>query len=466
MMKMTLWLTVLISAFVWSAGKAEADFREDFAALLAEGRTREAVDLASKADAGGDAPDIRFALGTAQFLLAIERFGNGLYSFGLGNAAYTGTWVSLADLPFLRVPVPPKPDAEQVTYEGLRALLRQFGEDLAVADATLATIGPEPFDFRVDLGAVALDLDGNGSIEEQERLTALFGAIARVPVQLDAFDFDQSDAPWLRGYTHLVRAMTEFLLAHDWHQAFEETMHFVFPSSELPSSELKTSASAAIAFLQEHQPPPYYYQVTNWNDPNRLSFDNWKQQTPEGRRWAEWDKAYGQQYRRAETYVEFGGIADLIAFIHRFDWPVVEPGRMAASRLHLLQMIDLSRENWRRIQAETDDKQEWLPSPTQTSRFERLRVTEKIVNGWLGFLDAAEDVLEGRKLIAHWRFIGKGVNVRRMFEEPRTFDPVMIAQGAGVIPYLEEGESVSGETAETMLEVFDRGFMAYFLWFN
>jgi hypothetical protein len=77
-----------------------------------------------------------------------------------------------------------------------------------------------------------------------------------------------------------------------------------------------------------------------------------------------------------------------------------------------------------------------------------------------------EDVLEGRKLIAHWRFTDKGINVRRMFEDPRTFDPVMIAQGAAVIPYLEEGERVSGQTALTLLDVFERGFFAYFVWFN
>ena len=95
-----------------------------------------------------------------------------------------------------------------------------------------------------------------------------------------------------------------------------------------------------------------------------------------------------------------------------------------------------------------------------------MRVNQQVVEGWPGFLETAEDVLEGRKLIAHWRFLDKGVIVRLMFENPGTFDPVMIAQGAAVIPYLEEGEMVSAQTAETMFDIFERGFFAYFVWFN
>ena len=57
-------------------------------------------------------------------------------------------------------------------------------------------------------------------------------------------------------------------------------------------------------------------------------------------------------------------------------------------------MIRLSRENWALIRAETDANREWVPSPSQTSLFPDLPVSEDIVAGWTEFLDQAEGVLE------------------------------------------------------------------------
>ncbi|AXI43441.1 hypothetical protein [Sulfitobacter sp. SK011] len=460
---------IFVMAFFFGAPAASGT-EEEFGDLLEVGRTHDALALAETWVRVEDSQKAKFALGTAQFLYAIERLGNGLHAFGLGNAVSTGMWMDLADLPFLRVPVPPNPDPQPVTYEGLRDVLQRFGDDLSLADMTLAGIGTEEFDYALDIGALSLDLDGDGQVGPEENLVNLFSAVSqmRPPARGLKFDFDQSDAPWLRGYTHLLRAMTEFLLAHDWRQTFDETFHFLFPDSKLKSSEIRSSAADAMIFLEQHAPPIGYWEATrsyDWNDPNKPSRESWAS-TPKGREWAKWNREYGSEYRRAENFLEYGGIADIIAFIHRFDWPIVDEGRMANSRIHLLTMIDLSRENWRRILQESDDKYEWLPSPKQTPRFPRMRVNQQVVEGWHGFLDTAEDVLEGRKLIAHWRFLDKGVNVRRMFEDPGTFDPVMIAQGATVIPYLEEGEMVSAQTAETMIDIFERGFFAYFVWFN
>jgi hypothetical protein len=176
--------------------------------------------------------------------------------------------------------------------------------------------------------------------------------------------------------------------------------------------------------------------------------------------------AHYNQYRELEEKNELAQIADLIAFIHLFNWPVIEPERMPEVRKHLLEMIRLSRESWRRIQAETDDDREWIPGPSQRSALVRLRTTEERVAGWHTFLDEFEAILDGRRLIKHWRFVTRGVNLRRMFEEPRTFDPVMIAQGSAVLPYLEKGDLVSANTTRTLLDVFEGDFFAYFVWFN
>ena len=44
---------------------------------------------------------------------------------------------------------------------------------------------------------------------------------------------------------------------------------------------------------------------------------------------------------------------------------LVEPNRMRSVGAHLQAMARLSRENWRRIMAETDSRAEWIPSPRQ-----------------------------------------------------------------------------------------------------
>jgi hypothetical protein len=53
-----------------------------------------------------------------------------------------------------------------------------------------------------------------------------------------------------------------------------------------------------------------------------------------------------------------------------------------------------------------------------------------------------------------------------MFDEPRNFDPWLIAQGSAILPYLEDGETVSPETAITILMLTEGGLLGYFLWFN
>lgn len=383
----------------------------------------------------------RFALGAAQFLGAVEALGQGLHRHGLRTEYDTG----LGILPFLRLPVPPNPDPEPVTYAGLRDLLTAFVAALTEAEATLAGVGDGPFDLTLDLSALRLDLDGDGIATEAERLMPIFllvsGAADRVggiPV-----DFDQSDAPWLQGYCHILMALAEFLLAHDWNVAFDQTFHTVFPEGDFPNAAMTEEAKAARAALAalagpDGDPPSY-------------------QSAPEA----------AQTYYRIQSRRQWAGYADLLAFVHLFRWPVVEPERMESVRLHFVDMVRLSRENWRRIRQETDTGREWVPAPDrQESVFPRIRVTEQTVAGWELFLTEFEAVLEGRKLIPHWRFAEMGVDLRAMFEAPRTFDPVMIGTGPGVIPYLKQGELVSEGTVNEVLGLMGGGFFAYFPWFN
>jgi hypothetical protein len=128
-------------------------------------------------------------------------------------------------------------------------------------------------------------------------------------------------------------------------------------------------------------------------------------------------------------------------------------------------MVQLSREYWRRINAETDDRNEWIPNPRQSGVLARMQVTEDRVAGWHRFLDEFQALLEGKKLIPHWRF-DQGVNLRRIFLEPTTFDIVFLFQGTAALPYLEDGDLTTEQTWDQITRVFGGDFFRYFIWFN
>ena len=158
--------------------------------------------------------------------------------------------------------------------------------------------------------------------------------------------------------------------------------------------------------------------------------------------------------------------------------PIKEPARMESARQHLLEMIRTSRESWALIQAETDDDHEWLPNPKQKGVL-RIPVTRELIDGWHAVLTEMEEILEGRKLIPFWRdyatlFGGnqeipagtRGINLKRVFTEPRDFDLILLIQGSGVLPYLERGPLSTPETWSNLGRVFRGQFFGFAAWFN
>ena len=62
------------------------------------------------------------------------------------------------------------------------------------------------------------------------------------------------------------------------------------------------------------------------------------------------------------------------------------------------------------------------PAPGQTGMLGGgIDIDDTVLQGWNAFLDELGAILKGEKLVAHWRF-RQGINLRRMFLEPRTFD--------------------------------------------
>ena len=407
-------LATLFSAVLAAVAVAETGTTQLMREYLRGGQLEELrKDLADRLVQAPADDELRFGLGATQFLIAIEHMSQFMYRHGLEQPRGLQGAV-----PFLRFPLPLNPAPEPLTYDKMRGFLMASLSDLAAAQVTLAGMGSGDVKLPVAIGLVRLDLDGDGTASEAETLWRVFdstlggGNLTAQDAESFVIVFDRGDAAWLRGYTHLLSALLEFPLAHDWQLGFDASFHMFFPRAGLPNAILDVTPSNL------------------FGDPSAASF------------------------------------ADLIAFIHLMHWPVTEPKRMAAVLGHLESVVALSRESWKFILAETDDAAEWIPNPRQTSGvLPGMTVTQETVDGWMLFLGEFEALLAGRKLIPHWR-LAKGINLRRVFTEPRTFDPVLWMQGSAALPYLEDGELTSNETWFRIMGLLQGNFLGYAIWFN
>jgi hypothetical protein len=406
-----LWMT-------WSLPAGAAADPPVIERFLIEGKLAEGEKaLAEGLEARPDDSQARFSLGTVRFLRAVERMIQSFHRHGLRTSLLGNA------IPFARLPIPDNLDPAPITYPDLRAILERWTVDLAAAEATLARVNDDHVKLPLHFGEIRLDLDGDGDgkADPEETLWKLYVQLNRAAAnQVTAeasrdflITFDRGDVAWLRGYCHLLMAFGDVYLAHDGKELFDHTAPLFFPRAE-----------TSFPFLRRIPGRP----------------------------------ARG---------FEFDDIADAVAMVHLVRLPVNDPKRMRSVLEHLEAMLDLSRESWKFILAETDDDHEWVPNPKQKSVMPGGEVTTPMVDGWLAFLEEARSILKGKKLIPFWReAAGRGINLRRVFTEPRTMDLVLWVQGTGAAPYLEAGELTSIETWSRLQRVFRGEFIGFALWFN
>ena len=351
--------------------------------------------------------EARLGLGMIRMVQALEHLSQGLYRYGL-QAPEDGM------LPVVGLPLPKNPSPDPITYDALRDLLIAFHDDLERAEITLGTLGSLDAKVPLNVFAIAYDVDGDGTVSDSEHFVEAVRMLAGgepPPEELPVIAFDLADGIWLRGYANLLMGFTDFMLAHDWRVTFETTFHLFFPNANLPMREARTSTE----------------------------FDT-----------------FG---------FEATSIADAIAFIHLINWPVIEPERLAELRSHLKATTALSRQNWEAILAETDNDREWLPSPRQDPALGDIRVTWDQVKNWQLILNEFDLILDGGKLLPHWRF-AQGVNLRRVLEEPLPFDLVLWITGSAALPYLEDGPVATEAEWRDLTRAFGPNFGGYAAWFN
>jgi hypothetical protein len=388
------------------------------AALTAETVAARNAALAELDAAKATDPLAAYVAGSIQYFVALEKLGAGLHRHGFESP-------QSFMMPLMRLPVPENPNPEPLTYEGFRQILADFHEAMAQSAATLAMV-PAGTDIgiEVDLGKLGIDLNEDGAITPDESAAAIMAALASAagappPEGMPplVFRFDRADGYWLQGYANFLMAQADFWLAHDFRQAFDQTFHMLFPRAKLPMQD-------TLVPLGDGQ-----------------------------------GSIFASEWR----------IADFVSFIHLINWPVAEAERSRMARTELLEVIRLSRENWKAIRAETDNDREWLPGPQQggANQLTGLEVSEEQVQAWHATLQMAEDLLEGRKLLPHFRFADRGVNMKKFFDEPQTFDLVLSITGPGVVPYLDRGAILSSEEWWAVQQQFgSTGFMTFAIWAN
>lgn len=387
-----------------------------FNELLARGRLAEAEAACRQLlDREPTRDDARLALGLTQALRGVERCSQKLYRFGFRRDRSLDMLFYVGVVPELLVPR--CPDPEPVAYDDVRVMMGELLTQLAAADATLAEVRDSSVQLELNLGCAQLDVDGDGLTSYDESLWRIFAwAIGTQWALPDdgspVVMLDRADVEWLRGYCHLLSALLEIGLAYDTHELFERVGHLVF----------------------ERPMTPYGFLIESRN----ATTNPW-----------------------GETLI------DLIAGIHLANFPVAEPQRMHVARDHLLAMIHHSRAMLDYISSETDDDREWIPAPTQHGVLPAVRTTDRIIDAWHEFLAEAEALLEGRKLIPFWRTgEQRGVNLKRVFEEPKTLDLVLWAQGTAAAPYLETGELTRPDVWNRLMSVFEGRFMTYAVFLN
>ena len=100
---------------------------------------------------------------------------------------------------------------------------------------------------------------------------------------------------------------------------------------------------------------------------------------------------------------------------------------------------------------------------------------------WFRLMDEMDQILQGKRLLPFWRGIPGGItpfasslptnpelgiNLRKVFTEPRPFDLVLCIQGTGLQPFLEKGPQTDPGTWQEISQAFQGQFLIFALWLN
>ncbi len=400
-----------LSTLLFAPAKAEP---VDFQNLLSQGQVAVARDRLEQAlKEHPEQHELRFELALTHFLVTLEGSSQSLFGFGIDTSSVGGF------LRILRLSVEANPNPKPVSNKALRQVLLDLKNGLDRTSGILAEI-PDSSKLKLPLkvGQIRLDLDGNGEYTEQESFARVLDRMTGMSPSTDVSQaksleghFDVADVRWLEGYCHLASGILEIVLAYDTQRLFDHSAHMFFPRAETPYPFLTTGHGS------------------------------------------EWE------------------LVDFAALVHTLNLPILDADGLKRSLNHFEQLTSLSRRSWKCIAAENDDDFEWLPGPGQHSIWQEATVTPEMVATWHFFLDEADLILAGKRLLPFWRNRngrnpGEGVNLRQVFLKPTRLDAVYWLEGTAALPYLEEGTVTDERLWNELWRVFRGNFFGFAAWFN
>lgn len=359
---------------------------------------------------GAPTEDETLALGAVQFLRAIEGSFQTRWAYGLTDRSDF--------LPLLRLPLADNPAPQPFDPTVIARIFTDAETGLASAITTFATLpDTSAAALELNIGDIWFDVNANTSREPGEGMADIIGTFTMgispaeagmEPPALPTVRFDVADAAWATAYAHLLSGVANAVLAYD------------------PSEPIGRILQARMA-LQEFGPA-------------QPSFITGSDQIPDE--------------------------VDMIAMILAALDQQPDAARAARSHGHFLAMIDHNRRFWNMVEAETDNDREWLPNARQTAA---LGVTLPPETGpqWLAVLSDAEALLKGEKLIPYWRTgdLG-GVNLQKLFLDPRPVDVAGWIQGWSAVPYVQKGPLVSDENWNRFSDMMLGDAMLFAIWLN
>lgn len=335
----------------------------------------------------------RFAYGGVTFLATIEAALQLRYQVRLAP--------QLDMIPVLRLPVPENPDPQPFRAELISDILAATVEGMQSASDILQQI-PETAEYGVEIRLADLwfDIDADGKRGPGEDLldvgARLFAGTGfnRAAGEAVEIRFDLADSRWLAAYAQLIRGVSLTILTYDPTKAIAELMR---DKAELAALNAGSAPANAVDYM-------------------------------------------------IGDFVDSAGAA-LMAL--RFD---PDSARAAEALDAFEAVIAQNRAFWQLVAAETDDQAEWIPNDRQRSAL-GLTFPKGTAETWASVLDDADKLLKGELLLPYWR-LGEdlGLNLRKLFLEPRPVDPVGWILGGSALPYAEKGPRITSQS----LWAFDR----------
>ncbi|WP_112311623.1 hypothetical protein [Pseudogemmobacter bohemicus] len=346
-----------------------------------------------------------FALAGLRFLGSIEQALQLRWQVGL-----EADW---SELPILRLPIPPNPNARELTGQDISDLIAGVNAGMDGTRDALGQLGTADFGLEIDLADLWFDINADGRRNEGEDLAGVAAQMlglwgAQLEPGMIVIRFDGSDAAWLSAYSHLISGVATTFQAYD-------------PG---PATDLILTSTKEMHALWGDTPPPNA-----------------------------WDMMFGKE-------------VDRVAIILKALEQQPDPALAAKAYGHFLSMIQENRRFWPLVEAETDNDREWVPNEKQLSAL-GIQLPEGTAARWQAVLAEAEQLLKGEILMPHWRYGAEaGISLKKLFDAPPKVDLVGMIQGEALLPYAEKGKVMTGQAWSDFERLMQGDAVMFAVFFN